>query len=223
MGANVSTNVSKMQRSIENSMTQSCTPKAGVTQTISGNKIVLRDGAKCRTIAFKNTARAESTCDMGSASKVLAEYSQKLTKDQKAGIGINISTNISETEENIKNHLEQTCGASASAVQEMSNNEIEIRDNAQCDAIEFMNEADLTATCVMKQVNDVTSNIIKETHERQAGWDPLGSLGLGALGPLAPLSSLFLSCSPCVSSILLFCCLILLMFLPNLMPQPQQY
>lgn len=221
MGANVSTNVSKMQRSIENEMKQSCTPKVGITQTISGNKIVLRDGAKCRTIAFKNTARAESTCDMDSASKVLAEYSQKLTKDQKAGIGINISTNISETEENIKNHLEQTCGATASAVQEMSNNEIEIRDNAQCGAIEFMNDADLTATCVMKQVNDVTSNIIKETHERQAGWDPLASLGLGGLGPLGPLFSLILSCSPSASSILLFCCLILLMLLPNLMPQRQ--
>lgn len=173
MGANISTSISEMERELETSLNQSCQVNTGITQKISGNRIVLSGNAQCGNIAFKNTARATSQCTMDSAADVLAKYANKLTEEQSAGLGFNISTDVSKTKEIIKTRLEQSCGANANIVQEVSDNAIEIRDNAQCKMIDFMNTADLTQTCVMKQVAKVTSDILKETEKKQLGFNPI--------------------------------------------------
>ena len=217
MGANISTNVNEMEREIKTSLKQSCTPKVGVTQQINGNYIVLRGRAKCGTISFKNDARITSTCNMDSTATVLAKYATKLTEKQKAGLGLNISTNINKNKEIISTELEQKCGASANLTQEMNNNRIEIWDNAQCDMIEFMNTSDVTSSCVMKLVANATSDIIKVTDKDQQGGSLLGMLGLdnlfglGALGGLGAMGGP--SSSSSSSSSLCCCCLLIILVL----------
>lgn len=170
MGGNVSTNASKTIQQTKNVMKSSCNPSTTISQTLKDNVVVLRGDAKCNTVSFKNTARAKSSCDMENVSKTLAKQAEKLTEEQKAGIGINISNDFSANVQTIENILEKHCGAKADIEQEMSGNRIEIWDQAQCEALEFMNEADATSTCVMKQVNDVIADLTVETARTQKGF-----------------------------------------------------
>ncbi len=199
MGANISTNASTTIQETQNTMKSSCTPTAAAQQTISGNYVVLRGDATCGNISFKNTARLNSTCDMQALASTLAQQAENLTEEQQAGLGLNMTTDLSTNTNIISNYLEQQCGPTSNLVQEMSNNRIEIWDDAQCEAIEFMNDADLTSSCVMKQVNDVVSKLEETKTTTQSGF----TAGLDN-----PMTTMFSSAS---SSSLSFCILVILL------------
>lgn len=171
MGANVSSETTNMNRELTNSLKQSCKNISNVEQKISGNRIILSGTAKCGNIVFKNDAKIESTCDIAASSEILAKYANKLTEAQKSGLGFNVSTNINETKENINSFLENKCGNTALAKQSMSDNAIEITNEAQCKSIEFINSADLTSGCIMNQVVKAVSDIDKQTEKTQSGLD----------------------------------------------------
>src|SRR3989304_9968262 len=169
MGGNFSLTSDKFYRDIETNMEQSCTPKSGIEQQLNNNTFIARGQAKCGNIMFNNKARTASSCEMSGISDTLAKYTNKLNEEQKIGlgIGINNSLSFSDTVEKIKNQLNSKCGAEESIKQELNNNRVEIWDQAQCNSVSFMNEADAAQTCVMINVNKAISDATKTTEKKQ--------------------------------------------------------
>ena len=176
MGANVSTNISKLEKELKNSLSATCEATNDIVQIFKGNELEFND-VDCGNITIGNKARATSKCDMDVSASVLSKYASMLTEEQKAGLGLNISTSIDENKTTIKNELEAKCGASNKIEQTLTDNKLTIN-RGQCDRLQFFNEADATSTCVMKIVGDVTDEIKKETTKKQSGFDPTMIFGI---------------------------------------------
>jgi hypothetical protein len=176
MGANVSTSIQDTLTQLETSLKANCTPRSDIIQQVENVDISLGGNARCSTISVGNRGAAYATCNLDSAIDNLAEQASKLTTSQKAGLGLNVSTDIQNNKSIIRNEINNKCGSTASVDQSIKGIRFTIRDNAQCDSVKFMNEADATSTCVMGLVNTNASKILQEAENTQAGWDPLSFL-----------------------------------------------
>lgn len=173
MGANVSTNVQNLNNSLVASLKSDCSPTAAVTQEIRDVRVILSGNAKCDTLQVKNKAVASSKCNIDAAVETLVDGAMKLTNKQKAGLGINYSSTRQNFRQDIENRLQASCGSAASIKQSIRDMDFELRDNAQCELLSFLNDADANASCVINLVNKATSKLLAEAETEQVGYDPL--------------------------------------------------
>jgi len=172
MGANSSKEYSETINKIRNKLSQDCSASTSQTQNISNVKVALRGKAICDNISIKNRAAASSNCSLDSTIDFLATQATKLTDEQKAGLGINVSDSIEVNKSVIENELSSACTAGSAQTQDISGINVEIWDSAQCKIIDIMNEADATTSCVVATVNKYISQIEKEKKKTQAGLNP---------------------------------------------------
>lgn len=176
MGANVSTNKQAMTQKLITSLTDNCRPTGQSAQEIKDVTLSFGGQAKCGTIAIENRSAVASSCNLDDAIQSLAEGAAGLTQAQKAGLGLNVSTNVQENASVIKNVIETSCGSSSSIAQNISGVKVTINDQASCDLLEFMNKSDAQAFCVSKVVADAMSKITDTAVQKQTGYDPTVSL-----------------------------------------------
>lgn len=176
MGANVSKDVQKINQDLMTTLKSSCTPSSAVTQEIRNVRVKLSGNASCGRLQVKNTAKAGASCDLDSIATQLAESATKLSEEQKGGLGINVSDSRQTIRSKLRSKLETECGSSTRINQSIRDMDFELRDNAQCNILDFLNEADAQASCVIKNVNNVTSNALAEAQKKQALYNPLDFL-----------------------------------------------
>lgn len=225
MGANASKSVQTVTNEIKNELNQRGASSTICEAGIQVGDITLRNADNC-TVRNENRCTAKAETAIGAVTEAATTAFQGADKRLKTKLlpGFNVSNTRQEIKNQIENTINQECMASAQTRMDIATGNIFL-DGCKNSTIENINAGSAEANCAINSIIRSTidaSQELKEELETGGLDDIFGGLGvLGALGPLAPLSSLFLSCSPCVSSILLFCCLILLMLLPNLMPQRQ--
>jgi len=178
MGANVSKNYQETLTKTKTALKENCTPSARVTQEIKDVTVELRGNARCDNITIANRATASADCSMDSVISTLAEQASLLTTEQRAGLGVNVTDNTQINKQIIEDEIEKNCGTRAAIDQRINGGRIAIYDNAQCDLINFLNEADATSSCVMSLVNEKTSNIAQEAATAQTGMSLFGGIML---------------------------------------------
>jgi len=164
--------MSKMMAVVENSTKSSCKNRQAVDQEIEGIRVSFK-GSKCKDILVSNRATLMGDCKMDSIAQALAQQTMELTKEQAAGLTLpgtfNISMDMQERTNIIKQHLEQECGSEQAVKQKLKNQVFEF-ENSDCGTLQFVNDANLTAQCVSKVVQDALSKQkdvidIKQTNE----------------------------------------------------------
>ena len=86
-----------------------CSPTTGVTQAIVMPDLYV-DNCKLN-IKASNNSEISTTCDMKSYAKALGTLAQKLTTEQKVGLGLNVATNQNELDMLVENKLRQLCSS----------------------------------------------------------------------------------------------------------------
>jgi hypothetical protein len=159
MGGNFSTNMSKMMAVVENSTKASCKPRQAVDQEIDGLRVSFKNSA-CRNIDIGNRSTLVADCDMSSVAQALAQQTMELTKQQAAGLTLpgtfNISMDMQERTNVIKQHLEQECATEQAVKQKLKNAVFEF-EGSECDTLKIVNQANLTSQCISKVVQDALS------------------------------------------------------------------
>ncbi len=180
MGANVSADRREIISTVTNSLDNNCSGSSNVAQTIKDSSVTLRGNAKCDTVTFKNTGSISQTCDMESISNAIADLAADIKDEQTAeAFGLNVSMDQSTYASQAANLIKQKCSNFSDVQQEIANINVILEDEASCDALEFMNNASVEQTCVMKTVMDGLAklDVVEETGQ-ESGINPL-LLGAG--------------------------------------------
>ena len=204
MGANVSTTVEKAIQETEQITKLECDMSNVVDQEIKNVKITLR-GASCDNIRVGNRATVQAKCDLDAISASLAKKATSLTEEQKANLGtLNVSTDVSETEQRIKNILEAKCGSKTKIDQAVDGVNLEILDDASCKLIDVYNESDAATSCIAKAVNDTIMENERKKKLIQKGMNPLDVLNNLIGGYTAIVITVIVGCVLCsIASIVL--------------------
>lgn len=101
--------------------------------------------------------------------KTITKYAEQLNDDQQKILNLHMTGNTKRNTQKILNLLEIHCGRRADLDKVMSGNKIEIWNKHQCEALKYMNEADTTSACIMKQLNDAISKLEKHKMKMQSG------------------------------------------------------
>lgn len=166
MGANVSTSVKNLTNEVESTLSQHCDASSNVSQEIKG--VIISNGL-CPNIVIENRAKVLTNCDIGALATTLAENAEKLTEEQKAGLGLNLSTDVSVNSNKIKNMLESACNTQSNIDQKINN--LKIKD-VNCDLLKIANTADTKTQCLLSAIDDSVSKLKADTKISQKGFDP---------------------------------------------------
>lgn len=178
MGGNVSTSRQRALSVIQSASKASCQNKTDVSQKISGIRVELV-GANCGAIKIANEAKALSTCNLSQMSTALAEASMGMDKEQVAmsGGGFNSDSTVQERASIIQQKLEAACGNDTKVKQEVSDVGVRLIPYyepatgetipASCDALDILNQADLTSQCVAKQVLQALDRVAQGVRAKQ--------------------------------------------------------
>jgi len=177
MGANVSSTYQKTTQKLQSTLSNNCKPNTNVRQVISDINFTLGGQASCGIIRFQNKARATATCNLDSTAQMLAEAMNNLTEKQKAGLGINVSNSQAINKATILTRLNNACGSASAVEQNIKGINFNIIDQASCDLLEFMNDADATSVCVSNLVNQAFSKLENTAVKSQLGFDPTAIFG----------------------------------------------
>ena len=107
MGGNFSSNINTAKQVVSNVADQTCSPTTGVKQAIVTPDLYVDNCTV--TINASNNAQISTTCDMKSYAKALGTLAQKLTTEQKVGLGLNGATNQNELDMLVENKLGLLC------------------------------------------------------------------------------------------------------------------
>lgn len=198
MGASVNVTNTAITRSMASTLSQSCESSSAVVNVIENIKIKLSGNASCGAIKFINVATASSVCDMTMAADVLASFQDDISSEATAGLGLSVNATDTRKSEDIKQEMETKCGSAALIENSMRGIDIEVSGNAQCDSIEFMNQADATSSCVMKMVSDMQGQSSTSVSAKAAGFDPTTMMLLAFL----PCILVCLCCVFCISKVI---------------------
>jgi hypothetical protein len=166
MGANVSTSVKDISSSLDQTMSQHCDARAVTQQEIDNLRITNID---CPEIHIGNISKIRTNCSIDAMSQTLAENAAKLTAQQQAGLGLNISTDVDVQKNHIKTKLESSCSSPAIIKQKLKNIKL---DGVKCNLLDLMNRGDARTQCLMSTVADTVSKLDSATEVKQKGFDP---------------------------------------------------
>lgn len=183
MGANVSTQLQKVNSAITTDISSGCQQEANTEQTIQGLKIKLQ-GCSCGDVVLQNNAVLNQTCDLDQISSTIAEATQAATASQVAGLGLfpNVSTTMSERQQAIKQKLTTQCGSAASVKQVIQNSEIDMSPwcfpgpnilssptcyPCECGNINVVNSMNAQQQCVAKLVNEARDKLVQTAKSDQ--------------------------------------------------------
>jgi ABC-type phosphate transport system permease subunit len=112
LGLSVASNKEKIANNMLNAAYADCDKITAITVTNVSNvqhKPIVGPGCERPTFKVSNTNAVDGNCLLGSLQKEASTVASKLSADAQAKLGIAISTNESEVENNIKNILSQKC------------------------------------------------------------------------------------------------------------------
>lgn len=201
MGANVSSQIQKINTSITTDISSGCQQEANTEQTIQGLKIKLQ-GCNCGDVVLQNNAVINQTCDLDQISSTIAQATQAATASQVAGLGLfpNVSTSISERQQAIKQKLTSKCGNAANVKQTIQNSEIDMSPwcfpgptifssptcyPCECGNISVVNSMNAQQQCVAKLVNEARDTLVQtaKADQKNSIIPDLGSLLVFSLLP----------------------------------------
>jgi hypothetical protein len=172
MGAGSSTVESLDQGEIINSISKSCTAVADSVQEIKDIKLTLSGNARCNNVSFRNYAMVEATCDMQGVSEVVSKKANEMISSQEDGYLSFGSSEINMRDaSSIKTYLDTKCSSNSSARQTIEGLNIEIKDDASCDRLDFYNESSLQANCALTEVTKITNELENRADSKQKGID----------------------------------------------------
>jgi uncharacterized membrane protein len=177
MGASVSTNVQNTQNSLITSAVQKCPPvtAANLVNFTGTNFTAPPDCPGGGNFDITQAAVVDSTCVLSSLQQAAAETAQTLNADAKAGLGIAVSTNVGETQNNIKNYTNQSC-AKASSSNTVNLKDVNIK---ACNLTVTQNASDNT-NCQINATQDLISKIAVSSGASSTGL--FGDLFSGSWG-----------------------------------------
>jgi len=170
---NVSSTVQRATDIVENTSKQACELRQATDQNITA-RLDLTD-TYCPDLQFINRAKMVGTCNMGQMAEALAQASTKLSKEQTAGLGLNLNVNstVAERTNVIKNLLESRCGNEGLIKQQLN---LDIKGkNLNCKQLQAINDADMTTQCMANVIMQTLSkNEFEEASKQKT--DILGGL-----------------------------------------------
>jgi hypothetical protein len=172
MGANVSTSRQETTQKMITNLKENCHPTGQADEEIKHFRIKLAGHANCDAVILENRATASTQCNLDSLIKDLATSAAQLTDKQKAGLGFNVSTDIQSNEIEIRKYLELNCGSTSAIRQHIDGVNLTVTDDASCNLVKFMNQADAHAFCVSNVVTNAMSKISDKAAITQTGVDP---------------------------------------------------
>lgn len=167
MGANVSKQKSKIKQTLSNTISNTCEGGATATNKIDGLKIIAKN---CKKISIKQGGKAYANCDIDTAASAVAKSIAKLENKQKAGLGINTSSQETEQEQELKTKIMNKCGSEAKMTNELTNSTFIVED---CDDLSIAQNASAEVQCVMKAVSDMAAAAESDASSSQTGYDPM--------------------------------------------------
>jgi len=172
MGANISTVKKDFDNTVNNSMETGCSANSSLAQVISGVRI---NNIKGCDINVTNEGRTFSNCNINAVSDALAKYTATMSADQRAGLGLNLSTDIENNKSILNNYFATKCGSSSSIDQTIK--DVNIEGVSNCGAINIMNRGDAQANCIVAATSKLTSLLETSSIINQVGLNPMASLG----------------------------------------------
>jgi hypothetical protein len=183
MGANVSSQIQKVNSAITTDISSGCQQEENTEQTIQGLKIKLQ-GCNCGDVVLQNNAVINQKCDLDQISSTIAEATQAATASQVAGLGLfpNVATTISERQQLIKQKLQTKCGSAAAVKQVIQNSEIDMSPwcfpgptifssptcyPCECGNINVVNSMNAQQQCVAKLVNEARDTLVQTAKSDQ--------------------------------------------------------
>jgi len=118
MGASVSTNTQKIENNMYNTSYQKC-GSTGAVNTAIVKGVTFEPPADCdppSSFDINQASKVDAKCLLSSLQNAAAAVSSNMNAKAKAGLGFAVSTNVSDTKNNISNYTSQQC-ANASTTQ----------------------------------------------------------------------------------------------------------
>lgn len=175
--ASIQSAITNINNEMKIQIDQEANGNASTTCKISIGNIYIKNSEGCQ-INVENLCYANTTVSIESLSKVVANYINNLTNDQKqeaaswftASFGI--SSNINNVSNVVSQHIKQKCSVDAKLDNIISVNDILI-DNCKAPKGEilkmnFINTGSAGSQCVMKMVNDVMATGITDVTNKQS-------------------------------------------------------
>jgi hypothetical protein len=174
MGANISQDRRTIISTVTNALENNCSGSSTVDQSIENARVTLRGNAQCDTIQFTNKGTVKQQCNMDSVANAVADLAANITDEQTAkAFGLNVSMDQSTYASQAANIIKNNCSNMSNIQQEIKNIDLILEDDASCDALKFMNEADVQQVCVMKTVMDGLAKLdVEETTGQTSGIEP---------------------------------------------------
>lgn len=173
MGASSSTNKQTIQNNIIDSAVAQCKP-VSASNSINLSGINFNPPADCPGGSNFNVSQASSvdaTCLIGQLLSQAAQSTSSLDANAKAGLGFSVSTNVSETANNISSYVNSQCsGVSSSNMANISDTNIQ--------SCNFVITQDATAqeSCQINQTQNVISSIAAAASASSQGGSIWGDL-----------------------------------------------
>lgn len=187
---NVSSTVQSATDIVENTSKQACELRQATDQNITA-RLDLTD-TYCPDLQFINRSKMVGTCNMGQVAEALAQASTKLTKEQTAGLGVNLNVNstVAERTNVIKNLLEARCANEGLIKQQLT---LDLKGkNLSCRQLQAINDADLTTQCIANTVmQTLSSNEFAEASKQKT--DILGGLTALLSAPILIMGGILLA------------------------------
>jgi hypothetical protein len=191
MGALFSTSVSSAVNSMATNEQASCKMVTNTNQTISGTISI--DNCHGVKIDGVNNASNVLYCDIGQVSSTVQAATSSADGNVVMGVdfGISESDAASYTSNIVQTTLNSQCGASATVVQNISEN-IACRDSSNVDIV-LANVADPQTMCVLTQLQKSAQTAKSSAKSSLQGWDPLKDLTNGLIAIAAIFGALVLA------------------------------
>lgn len=178
MGASASVNKQK----IENQMINEAYAECGTNRTtnlVSLSGIQFDPPPDCSPpseMTINQVALLDGNCLLGSLQKAAAKFSSTMNANAKAGLGFAVSTNVSETENNIRNYTNQKCAGYSTT------NTADVKDTIikSC-KFQVVQNATQNVSCQINETQNAISQIAQKAATTAEGGSIFGMI-FGSIG-----------------------------------------
>lgn len=174
MGASSSTNEQSVQNNIIDSAVANCNP-VSASNSISLSGINYTQPADCPAgstgLEINQAASVTATCLLSNLQSQAAQSANSLNASAKAGLGFSVSTNISDTANNISSYVDSQCsGVSSTNMANISDTNVR-----SCNFV-IVQDATAQESCQINETQNVISNIAAASSASSQGGSILGNI-----------------------------------------------
>lgn len=176
MGASISSNVAVVNDDFTSSQYQSC-GKGTVSNTVDISKVKYTQPANCPAgstgFSINQAASLDASCVINSLQNATAQVANNLSADAKAGLGLAISSNVSDVQNSITNKVTQKCAnVSDTQVANISDSTI-----TACNMAIIQN-ANLKQSCQLQASQDIATQVSVTAKGEASGLNPTALFGI---------------------------------------------